>query len=708
MGGLFAQRNVVAGVAVDANTKEPLAMAKVELQGLKDLAKFAATTDANGRFSLRGGGSGKYNLSISYLLFKTLKKEVEFTAERDSVGLDTLFLTPAKSPAEQLLGTATVTATAAGVEQKEDTTMFNAAAYRVPQGSTLEALVKQLPGVEIGDDGTIKWNGKTVQEFLVNGKDFFKGDTKIALKNLPTDLVSKIKAYDKKSDYAEQTGIDDGEETTVLDISTKRALNESWVSNLDLAYGNKDRYSANFFGTRFTDRTRVTAFASANNTGDRGFGGHRGFGGGSGLVATKNAGLDFSWENDKSKKENGRLELGGNVRYSHSSTDALSSSNSETFLTSGSKSSFANSWNKSRNSSTSVNAGLRLQWKPDTLTTITFRPGYSHSDGNANGMSRSATFNDDPYAIAGIDDPLNNIFSQTPDPALQEIAVNTNNRLSLSDSKSNSVNGSLNLVRRLNSKGRNVAFRLDGGYSESESNSFSVSDIKYYRNDEQPKFLNQYSTTPAKNWNYAARVGYVEPIVGNWLAEVRYEYSYKYQESDRRRYNLDSLAYDPYLDYGFGSFGDPDSYPTIGTLPTNDEALNAVRDLKNSQYAKYKYYDHTVNLGVRYNSEDIRFNVGVDFNPETTKMQYNRPGQHIDTLITRDVFKVAPSLRFRYKFSKTNSFNMHYRGRSSQPSMTDLLAVVDDSNPLSVTMGNPGLKPSWTNTLRIYYNGYSP
>ena len=136
--------------------------------------------------------------------------------------------------------------------------------------------------------------------------------------------------------------------------------------------------------------------------------------------------------------------------------------------------------------------------------------------------------------------------------------------------------------------------------------------------------------------------------------------------------------------------------------------LNYVRDLNNSQYATYKYLDHTANVGIRYNSEAIRFNAGVDFNPEKTKMEYNRPGQHIDTLITRNVFKVSPQIRFRYKFSKTSQLDIIYRGYSSQPSMTDLLAVVDDSDPLNISMGNPGLKPSWNNRVRAYYNTYVP
>ena len=136
--------------------------------------------------------------------------------------------------------------------------------------------------------------------------------------------------------------------------------------------------------------------------------------------------------------------------------------------------------------------------------------------------------------------------------------------------------------------------------------------------------------------------------------------------------------------------------------------LNYVRDLNNSQYATYKYFEHTATAGVRYNSETIRFNAGVDFNPEKTKMRYNRPGQNIDALITRDVFMVSPQVRFRYKFSKTTNLDINYRGSASQPSMTDLLAVVDDSDPLNISMGNPGLNPSWNNNLFVRYNGHDP
>lgn len=709
----MAQRFVVTGAAVDAKTKKAIDFATVALLRADSTAVGAGNTDENGVFSLQAKESGNYIVKLSYVGLRPVTRSVQLTTETDSVNLGAL----AMESNEQVLGTATVTATAARVQQKDDTTMFSASAYRVPAGSTLESLIKQLPGVEVSDDGTIKWNGKTVQEFLINGKDFFKGDTKTAMKNLPTELVSKIKAYDKKSDYTEQTGIDDGEETTVLDISTKRELNESWVSNIDLAYGSHDRYSTRFFGTRFTDRTRVAAFGSMNNTNDQRFGGPRGFGGArAGLTATKHAGLYFSWENEKKKREAGRLELGGSAIYTHTNNDLISTTSSETFLNSASgKSSFGNSWSKSASHSTSVNTNFRMEWAPDSMTNINFRPSYSYSESHNDGRSISATFNDNPYSIEGMVTPLDSIFAlnaATANPLLYAMMVNTNNRLSLGDSKQHNVSANLNIVRRLSSNGRNVSLRASGGYTKSESHSYSVSDIQYNSANTTQKgsFLNQYSTTPGKNYNYSVRLGYVEPLGKNWFGEMRYQYSYKYNQSNRSRYNLNSL-YDMKDEKGLSdydaSFGDASSYPSIGSLPTTDDILNYVRDLNNSQYATYKYFDHTATIGIRYNSSAIRFNAGVDFNPEKTNMTYNRPSQ-LDTVVTRNVFNVSPQIRFRYKFSKTDQLDIRYRGSSSQPSMTNLLAVVDDSNPLNISMGNPGLKPSWDNSLRINFNGYNP
>lgn len=690
---LPAQKYVVTGNVEDERNMNKLEFASATLMRQDSTKIIGTMTDSLGSFKLRVAQPGSYILRVSFVGYTPADRIISLSEHNDSVDLGIIGL----KGGQYTLQSAVVTATVARVQQVGDTTQFNAAAYRTPEGSTLEALVKQLPGVEVSDDGTIKWNGKTVKNFLVNGKDFFKGDTKVAMKNLPTEMVSKLKAYDKKSDYAEQTGIDDGEETTVLDITTKRELNESWISNIDLGLGNRHRYAERIFATRFTDNSRVSFFSSLNNTNDRGFGGPRGFGGSSGLTANKMFGMDFEWDNGKARRQAGRIEIGGNASYSHTGTDLMSRTNSETFLTRGSSSSFANSVSKRLSSATNVDAAFKLEWNPDSMTYVDINTSFSHSDTRNRGKSRSATFKSNPFELT--DSPLDSIFAAHPAAAILNTAVNRSERLSMGNSVSNTFGASANIIRRLSGNGRNVSLRVRYGHTKSHSNSFSISDIQYY-NGKPYSFLNQYSWTPNKKYNYSLRLGYSEPFAKNWYAQVRYEYSFRYQDSDRSRYNLndiDSLTW-----------GNPLAYPPLGTLPTEAQVLQAVRDDYNSQYANYRYYNNSVNLGVRYNNKIIRFDAGVSFNPQRTKLAYERPGQSIDTTVVRKVFNVSPQLRFRYQFSKTNQFEFNYRGSASQPSMTNLLDVVDDSNPLLVSMGNPGLKPSWVNTMRVQYRGYNP
>ena len=682
----LAQKYVIDGKVSNALTGEPVEFATAGLLRADSTLVAGVTSDEKGHFKINAKAAGNYILRVSYIGYKTHYSSVVLTRKQSHLDVGTISL----SANDNLLKEAVVTATLAKVEQKEDTTMFNASAYRVAKGSTLEALVKQLPGVEVKDDGSVTWNGKAVSEFLVNGKDFFKGDKNVAMKNLPSDLVSKIKAYEKKSDYTEKTGIDDGEEKTVLDISTKKKLNESWISNINLGYGTKDRYSADVFISRWTDHSKVSAYGSMGNVDKYG-----GYGGG-GLTSNKSGGLDLSWENGKGKNEAGKFEVGGSIYYGYNGSDMLSSSSSETFLSSGTTSSFSNNFNRSSNSSWHIGSNLYVEWNPDSMTSIRFRPTFNHSKGDNDGDSRTVTFNADPYAVEGVVNPLDEIFADSVIPGLADIAVNRNAHTSMGENESNSMNADLNVLRRLNSKGRNLSFRARGGFSESKNRAFSVSNIFYFK-DDKSNFLNQYSYTPSKNWNYNLRLGYAEPITDKLVAEVRYSYGYKYSDSDRSRYNLDRIG---------GIWADPDHYPVIGMLPSDADSLAAVRDLQNSQYATYEYYDHNVDLSMQYKSEKIRLNFGAELNPEKTEMEYNRPGQHIDTLITRKVFQVVPDARFRYRFSDARSLEIRYRGSASQPSMTNLLAVVDNSNPLNVSMGNPGLKPSWSNSLSISYNGY--
>lgn len=745
--GLDAQSLTIAGSVADAQNGRPIEMATVRLLLLPDSTLADGTsTDSLGRFFLTGKQGGRHLLKINYVGFEPVEKVLRLSADTDTTRVGEIRL----SGNDIALGTAVVTATVARVEQREDTTVFNAAAFRTPEGSTLEALVKQLPGAEVSEDGTIKVNGKTVKEFLVNGKDFFKGDTKVAMKNLPTRLVSKVKTYDKKSDYAEQTGIDDGEESFVIDIATKRELNQSFVSNIDLGGGRDYRqtgvYSGKAFGSHFTDNSRISFLASHNNVGDNSFGAPRGmrFGGsGNGITASTMIGTDFSWDNGRKKNTRNFFEVGGHFLFHRSDNDTETISTSETFLTSSArKRSFANSHRWSGTLNRSIDTRLRLKWNPDTLTSLSFRPGFNWKRSNTSTLSRTATFDQNPFERYGLDETdeiLDRAFRHAPInghiETEDDFLVNLNRRHRLGQSSSHNINGRLEITRRHGSKGgRNISLQAQGGYSENESFAYSEADI-HTRNTTLPpsapglsvlktNSTHQFTLNDATTWNYRVGGSYVEPIAGKLLAEFRYNYEHRFNDSNLSLYNLHSLrGYNTLADFladhpqyaGIGHLYRPGAGSLISwmdpaqllSLLNADDLQAALRDDQNSQYATYHYHTHNAQIRLRFNNQKLNLNVGLNFQPERTRLQYERPlVGAIDTV--RTVSNLSPQVRLRYNFSKTRRFVLNYRGSSSEPSMTNLLNIVDSSDPLNISVGNPGLKPSWNDALRANYNDYDP
>lgn len=686
--GAFAQKVTVSGVVLDGETNEAMPSATVVILRPDSMQVTGVTTNVKGGFTLPSVKAGNYILKVSFVGYKPLTRNLQLTKDQKTMNVGTLTL----QVDAVLLKSAEVTARVAQVEMKADTFVYNSAAYRLPEGSALEELVKKLPGAEVSEDGTIKINGKEVKKIMVDGKEFFEDDTKIAMKNLPTNMVEKIKAYDKKSDYTRITGIDDGEEETVLDLTVKKSMKQGWIVNTDLGYGTEERYTGKAMVNRFTDNLQFSVIGSANNVNDAGFpgGGFRGFGGrNSGLVASKMAGFNIAWDNNKKDGEAGMLKLGGNVRYNHSNSDAETRTNSETFLTGGSSSSFSNSRSKSLSGRTNVNGNFRFEWAPDSMTNILFRPNFSYSESYGNAGSRSVTFNSDPYLK--YTDPLN---QYTED---DETLVNSNDRESRTDGNSKSVDGRLQINRRLNSLGRNVTLNASAGYTTSENTSFSISDVHYYQEadpDKKRSYTNQYNLSPSVSYNYRGQLSYSEPLFRGANLQFSYSFQYRYSDSDRTMYSLDSLV-------SKGLATEEELY--LGYVPGSDW-LTLCRNDVNSQYATYREYNQEAAVMFRYTKGDMRLNAGVSFQPQTTDMDYRK--NQLDTTVTRHVFNWAPRIDFRYKFSNTSQIRVRYNGSSSQPSMTDLLDVTDDSDPLNVSQGNPNLKPSWTNRMNVFYNGY--
>ena len=682
----FAQERLVSGAIIDRDTKDPVEQVTVQLLKTDSTYVTGAISNEKGLFHLNAPENGKYLLKITSVGYKPTVKRVVIEQDKNLalgnvvVGADAI-----------MLKGAVVTAMAQKVTLKEDTFVYNSAAYRTPEGSVVEELVKRLPGAEVSDDGTIKINGKEVKKILVDGKEFMTGDTKTALKNLPTSIIDKIKAYDEKSDLSKVTGIDDGEEQTVLDFNVKKGMNKGLMSNIDLGIGNKDRYSARGMGGYFNSNNRFMLFGNANNTSDRGFGGggpRRGFGGGNGLNASKMLAANYNYE------EKNKFKFNTSLRWNHSDGDVWSRRSSENFM--GSSSSFSNSLNQNFSRSDSWNGNIRLEWMPDTMTNILFRPSISWTTNDSRSMGLSASFNQDPYQYT--EDPLSDEGIEKMDEV--DAVINRQKSVSLSYSKNNNIRGMLQLNRKLNNKGRNVTLRMDAKYTDKDSKSISLQNAHLYLVQNEAGLdstyqTNRYNLTPSKDYSYSAQATYSEPLWKATFLQFSYKFTYSYSKSDRSTYDFSKYSFDG-ISPEYGAWGN-----YLGRL---DGELGDYRDDKLSRYSEYRNYTHDIQVMMRFIRQKYNLNFGVMIQPQRSKFIQDYQGKYVDTV--RTVTNVSPTLDFRYRFSKMSNLRVNYRGTTSQPSISQLLDITDNSDPLNVSMGNPGLKPSFTQNFRLFYNNF--
>jgi hypothetical protein len=689
----FAQDRKITGTLIDHDTKEP--MMQVTVQLLKTDSTFVAggLSDEKGQFSITAPDNGKYLLKFSSVGYTSSVKRLEMVENHD-LAMGRIVMS---SDAVMLKG-ATVTGQAVKVILKEDTFIYNSAAYRTPEGSVVEELVKRLPGATVSDDGTVTINGKTVKKVLVDGKEFMTGDTKTAMKNLPTSIVEKVKAYDEKSDLSRVTGIDDGNETTVLDFGLKRGMNKGLMGVADLGVGTKSRYAERLFGGYMTGDYRLMAMANANNVNDRGFpgGGGRGsFGGGrNGLMATKMLGTNFNYE----KKD--LLKIDGSVRWNHSDGDTRTKNSSENFYTGNdSIHSYSNSLNQSYSRGDSWNFQGRLEWTPDTMTNIMFRPTFSFSKSDGRSISNSASYSDDPYQY--VTDPLD--AASIMKMAADSLMVNARQSNSISYSDSKNVGGMFQYNRKLNSKGRNVTARADVSYSDSQSKSLSTNNVHLYQvknvaGADSTYQTNRYMVTPTKRWNYSLQATYSEPLWKATFLQFSYKFNYSYSKSDNSTYDFSNLGED--------FFGDltPQYRNWTGYLSRLANPYTDYLDKDQSRFSQYKTYTHDIELMFRMIRTNYNFNLGVLVEPQTTHFVQRYMGVSADT--TRTVTNITPTLDFRYRFSKVSNLRLNYRATTSQPEMSQLIDITNTSDPLNITKGNPGLKPSFTNNFSAFYNNY--
>ena len=654
----YAQRRGVdiTGTVIEGGTNEPIEQATVRLLNAKDSTMVGGVaTGRNGSFTLKNIKNGNYVLNISFIGFETLYKAIQVTGKNNPMQLGKLTL----SDASIQLGEAVVIGKAPEVTFRNDTMEFNAESYKLTEGSMLEDLLKKMPGVEIDSDGKITVNGKEIKKVLVDGKEFFSDDPKVASKNLPSKMIDKVQVLDKLSDMAKMTGFDDGEEETVINLTVKPGMKQGWFGNAYAGYGSEDRYEGNFMVNRFVNNDQFTIMGGLNNTNNMGFSdlsssmfqsmGRGGGGAGKGITTSGNIGLNMN------KEFNSKLTINGNLRYSHSENDAYSKSNRQNILPDDSTS-YYNETNNNHSRSDNVAADIRMEWTPDTLTRVIFRPNFSYSNSH---RRENGYFN----TLSGDMD-----------------TVNIGESRYLSDGEGYNVGATLEFSRKLNSRGRVLSGSLSGRLSDSYNEGLNYSNTEYrlLAAGENNDLVDQQFRYDNNSFNYRVYLSWVEPIGHNNFIQTTYSIRQNKQESLKNSY----------------------------TREEGSEEYN-VLDTAYSQSYRNNYINQQVSLAFKSVREKFDYTIGLTVDPSHSTSE-TFVGDTVLSSITQNVVNLSPMIRFNYRFGKRTHLRINYRGRTTQPSVSQLQPVADVTDPLNTRTGNPNLKPTYSNNLSVRFQNFKP
>ena len=676
------RRLVISGQLIDADLKEPMIQATIQMFQTTD-STFVGGTISNdkGDFEVEAPSAGTFRLRMSCVGYQTIEREVTLRRDQNQ-DLGIILM----SPESISLGETVVIGQAPQVVVKKDTLLYSPEAFRTPEGSAIEEFIKRMPGAEIDDDGNITINGKEVKKILIDGKEFMLGDIETALKNLPLSIIQNVKFYDQQSDQARITGIEDGNKETVLDFTIKKGMNRGYMTNLDIAGGTHHRYATRGMGSSFTDDTRFVLMGNLNNKEENGNWWNR-----RGLNARKMLGTNLNYD------DGDRLKIDASIRWNRRDGDLVNENSSENFYSQSSRT-FSNSNTKNLTRSNNWSGNFRFEWKPDSLTNILFRANGSYATNDGTTTAIAATFNDDPYLY--VDNPLEQVT--VPNSPLLPYLVNNDVQASLTYGENKNAWGMLQLYRRLNPRGRNITVRVEGSIGDNQQQNASNNDVHLYRvknqaGQDSTYFTARYNTTPSSNRGYVMNATYSEPLWKGAHLQASYELRYSQNKSDRQTYDFSYLDQNPFSNI-VPEYREWE--PWIG----DGSHLPDFLDKNLSRYSEYKNYTHNLRLTLRYWQEKYDYNIGFLVQPQHSNYIQDYRGIYVDTI--RNVTNLTPTIDFHYKFSDQSNIWVHYRGDTRQPDITQLLDITDDSNPLYITQGNPGLKPQFTNSLNVYYNNY--
>ena len=669
----------------DEKTGEPVAFAtaSVTVKGETSPSKYTLTDD-KGDAAITKLKKGTYILKAELMGYKTYTKEVALEKNMD------LGVIKMAEDAE-VLEAAKVTDVGNPIVIKKDTVEYNASSFKTSENDMLEQLLKKLPGVEVGADGSITANGETIKKITIDGKTFFLDDPQLASKNIPAKIIEKVKVVEKKSDQAMFTGIDDGEEETIIDLKLRPGMAKGWFGNImgggghDVPGAGSDmndwRYQGAAMVGRFTDKSQLSIILNGNNTNNRGFndiagsmmgnmrGGRGGMGRGQGGFGGNN-GISTTWMggvNGAFTLFDGDMDLSGNYLYNGSDKDVIEETNKTTYLEN------ENLYNRTLGTDNTFSqghrVGVRLEHKFSENASIIFEPQFNIGTGHY-------TQDEQFYTKSLAHDQADTLN------------VNTGRTNNTGQNKNWSTSGFLLYRQKLGKAGRTLSANIRYSFSNNVLDGLNRSLTDVYDEAGVPdpskrEVVNQRFDQNSNSTSLSGRFVYTEPLTKHLFLEANYQYSWNMNTSNKDVYSS-------------GLYDVPNEPMTLPEF----NPVGAVLDPTYSNSIRNESHNHRAGLTLSYQLNKLRINLGAAANPTITHNRTN------DKTYDNKVVNWSPQAMVFYDINDNTNLRVFYFGRSAQPSTNQLMPVPDNSDPLNISLGNPYLEPYFNHNIRARF-GYT-
>jgi len=675
---VISQKNgSVKGIIYDTIAKQPVAAATITVLKKSDssLVTFTMTNNA-GAFSLSGISYGEYRLMITHVNYHNSNKYFSISDTAKNIDLGSIIINDKDKVLEEVV----LQAEAPPVTLVGDTVQYNAGSFKTKPNAVVEDLLKKLPGVQVQKDGTVKAQGQTVNRVLVDGKEFFGTDPKVATKNLPADAVDKVQVYDRQSDIAQLTGFDDGQSEKTINLKLKKDKKKGLFGKVSAGGGSEGRYQGRFNINSFKGARQLSALGMGNNTNAEGFsfmdilsftgalGQMKGGGGNINinmsandpsaalLGGSNNGAINTSWAGGLNYNNiiGKKMELNGNYFYSRYNPVTDSRISRQYILPDSAY--FYNQQARTSNLGITNRFNFTYDFVIDSMHSLKLTPNFSYQNSNDRSLSNYET-------LSGLLQRSNNGFSDN----------STTN-------KGYNFNNTLLFRKKFNRKGRTLSVSLGNTMNESDGTGELESVNQFYNPQGsliKTDSINQYNTTANEVKGYTAKVVYTEPVFKRSLLELSVS-------KNNSSYAADKITHDYNKNSG--------KYDVLNPQLTNN----------------FENTYGTATAGVRLRTQRKKYNYSVGATWQNANLEGTIKTGVKDSVISKSFHNLLPNARFQYNFTRFKNLQVNYQAATTQPSVSQLQPVPDVSDPLNIQEGNPDLKQEYSHRINAGYTGVNP